>query len=80
MSMAAFDLKSRSIKPITKWHFATENQQKCLNIDQAALLGELACHCKRTVSYLFPLKCYCEFNCWEGIMASSKQVPKISVK
>lgn len=54
MSMAVFDLKSHSIKPITKRYFAMENQKESLNVDQEALLwGELACNYKRTVIYLF---------------------------
>lgn len=40
MSMAAFDSKSRSIKPIIKWHLPRENQQKRLNTDQAATTTE----------------------------------------
>lgn len=38
MSMAVFDLKSHSIKPITKRYFAMENQKESLNVDQEALL------------------------------------------
>lgn len=40
MSVAAFDLKSRSIKPIIKWHLPRDNQQKGLNMDQAASFTE----------------------------------------
>lgn len=62
--LAAFDSKSRSIKPIIKWHLPKDNQQKRLNIDQAALLRKTSLQLQDD-SNLFPLKCYCEFDCWE---------------